>query len=175
MDKRKEANLRVKRNIVRALIELMQKKNYSDISVSEITALAGVSRISYYRNYDSKEDILTESLESLMTHFSEEINPLPLHTPSRRVMSRFFHVAREEKDHFMLLHQAGMDSQLQNGLDEFILSCPHFPSLDRRRTYPAYLFSGALFRLLIRWYDNDMNENDTELANIFCQYMDGLL
>ena len=75
MDKRKEANLRVKRNIVRALIELMQKKNYSDISVSEITALAGVSRISYYRNYDSKEDILTESLESLMTHFSEEINP----------------------------------------------------------------------------------------------------
>ena len=22
---------------------------------------------------------------------------------------------------------------------------------------------------------NDMNENDTELANIFCQYMDGLL
>ena len=58
MDKRKEANLRVKRNIVRALIELMQKKNYSDISVSEITALAGVSRISYYRNYDSKEDIL---------------------------------------------------------------------------------------------------------------------
>ena len=47
MDKRKEANLRVKRNIVRALTELMQKKNYSDISVSEITALAGVSRISY--------------------------------------------------------------------------------------------------------------------------------
>ena len=83
MDKRKEANLRVKRNIVRALTELMQKKNYSDISVSEITALAGVSRISYYRNYDSKEDILTESLESLMTHFSEEINPLPLHTPGQ--------------------------------------------------------------------------------------------
>ena len=42
-------------------------------------------------------------------------------------------------------------------------------------TIVLYLFSGALFRLLLRWYDGGMTENDTELSNIFCQYMDGLL
>lgn len=102
-----------------------------------------------------------------MDRFSEEINAIPGHTPTRRVMTAFFHVARENAAIFNLLHQAGMDSQIQESLDQFILSCPHFPSLDRRRTYPAYLFSGALFRLLIRWYSGGMTENDSELSNIF--------
>lgn len=175
MDKRKEANLHVKTSIINALIDLMKEKSFDAISVSEITARAGVSRVSYYRNFDSKEDILIGSLNNLMARFSEEINAVPGHTPTRRVMTVFFHTARENAAIFNLLHQAGMDSQIQDGLDQLILSCPHFPSLDRRRTYPAYLFSGALFRLLIRWYAGGMTENDSELSNIFCQYMDGLL
>ena len=175
MDKRKEANLHVKISIISALIDLMKEKNFEDISVSEITARAGVSRVSYYRNFNNKEDILTGSLKDLITRFTEEINSIPNHTPTRRVMTVFFHTARENAAIFNLLHRAGMDSQIQENLDQFILSCPHFPSLDRRRTYPAYLFSGALFRLLIQWYANGMTENDSELSNIFCQYMDGLL
>ena len=81
MDKRKEANLHVKNSIVSALIDLMREKNFEAISVSEITARAGVSRVSYYRNFDSKEDILTGSLKDLMDHFAEEINTIPGHTP----------------------------------------------------------------------------------------------
>lgn len=175
MDKRKEANLRVKTHIVQALMELMNEKDYSDISVSEIVLRAGVSRVSYYRNYNSKEAILMERLENLMTRFSSEMNNLQKNTPMRRLMTLFFHIAREEKDTFCLLHQAGMDAYIQEGLDQIILSSPHFPTLDHRRIYPAYLFSGALFRLLIQWYTHDMKESDTELSNLFCQYMSGLL
>ena len=87
MDKRKEANLRVKNNIVRALIDLMKEKPYEEISISEIALQAGVSRVSYYRNYGSKEDILTETLKTLMARFSEEISAMPLHTPVRRIMT----------------------------------------------------------------------------------------
>ena len=36
MDKRKEANLRVKNNIVRALIDLMKEKPYEEISISKL-------------------------------------------------------------------------------------------------------------------------------------------
>ena len=67
MDKRKEANLHVKTSIINALIDLMKEKNFDAISVSEITARAGVSRVSYYRNFDSKEDILIGSLNDLMS------------------------------------------------------------------------------------------------------------
>lgn len=175
MDKRKEANLRVKTNITNALTDLMKEKNYEDISISEITSRAGVSRISYYRNYHCKEDILTDNLAILMSRFQESLDAHPLPAPVKRIMAYFFHTARENKSIFMLLYHAGMDRQIQDALDKLIISSEHFPSLDQRRTYPAYLFSGALFRLLIQWYNNDMLENDSELSNIFCQYMDGLL
>ena len=77
MDKRKEANLHVKNSIVNALIDLMREKNFEAISVSEITARAGVSRVSYYRNFDSKEDILTGSLKDLMDRFPKKSMPSP--------------------------------------------------------------------------------------------------
>lgn len=175
MDKRKEANQRVKSQITHALTELMHEKAYDTISVSELVLRAEVSRVSYYRNYHCKEDILTDTLENLITRFASEINTLPKNTPMRRIMTVFFHIAREHAESFWLLHQAGMDDHLQQALRQFILESPHFPSMDRRRTYPVCLFSGALFQLLLQWYAHDMNESDAELSNLFCQYMSGLL
>ena len=58
MDKRKEANLHVKNSITDALIALMNEKSFETISVSEITNRARVSRVSYYRNFNSKEDMI---------------------------------------------------------------------------------------------------------------------
>lgn len=174
MDKRKEANLRVKHEITKALTELMREKDYTDISVSEIVQRAGVSRVSYYRNYQNKEDILTEHLQALMDHFSSQLNELPMHTPMRRILTVFFRIAREERERFLLLCQAGMDADIEKGLEEFLLSSPHFPTLNRKRPYPAALCSGALFQLLRQWYARDTEETDTELSNLFCQYMSGL-
>ena len=175
MDKRKEANLRVKNQIVHALLDLMKEKDYEDISISEITEKAGVSRVSYYRNDKSREDILTESLTSMEKLFQKEFEEIPPHTPIRRVMTIFFRTVRENSDLFHLLYQAGMDRQIQECLNNLFLSSPLFPTLDKRRIYPAHLFTGALFNLLVQWYKNDMAENNSELSNLFCQYMDSLL
>ena len=67
MDKRKEANLRVKGHIARALLELMHKKSFSHITISELIQTAGVARVSFYRNYDSKEDVLITLIEDVLT------------------------------------------------------------------------------------------------------------
>ena len=36
-----------------AFLQLLEKKHYDDISVCEICTKAGVSRMSFYRNFDS--------------------------------------------------------------------------------------------------------------------------
>ena len=41
--------------IMEALLQLMHTKDYNDISITDITARAGVSRMAYYRNYRSKD------------------------------------------------------------------------------------------------------------------------
>ncbi|MCP1224932.1 TetR/AcrR family transcriptional regulator [Sebaldella sp. S0638] len=44
--------------IVQSLLYLMRKKSFHEIKITEICNKAGVSRLSYYRNFESKEDIV---------------------------------------------------------------------------------------------------------------------
>ena len=58
MPRTKDQNLLARERIVAALTELMSQKDYASITITEITQKADVSRMTYYRNYSSKEDIL---------------------------------------------------------------------------------------------------------------------
>ncbi len=46
------------KRIAMALLDLLNVKPFEKISISEITEKASVSRVSYYRHYSSREDIL---------------------------------------------------------------------------------------------------------------------
>lgn len=56
-----------------ALLQLMETTPYDQISITDITARAGVSRMAYYRNYESKDDILLQRMEELLSDFQREI------------------------------------------------------------------------------------------------------
>ena len=74
MDKRKEANLRVKTHITNALFALMEEKSLADIHISEIVSRAGVARSSFYRNYSSKEDVFVTLIRDILDGFYQEIH-----------------------------------------------------------------------------------------------------
>ena len=52
--------------IMDALLQLMHTKDYEQISISELARKAGGSRISYYRNYSSKDSILIDYLYHML-------------------------------------------------------------------------------------------------------------
>ena len=52
-----EKNRYVRTAITEALLDLLAEKELDKITVSEITAKAEVGRVSFYRNYKTKEDI----------------------------------------------------------------------------------------------------------------------
>ena len=66
MDKREAENLRVKRSIVNAFFALLKEKDMENISVSEVTRNAKVSRMAYYRNFHSKMDIIDFYVDSIL-------------------------------------------------------------------------------------------------------------
>ena len=59
---KKTLNVVVKQSITQALLQLMQAESFESISITDITKRAGVSRVSFYRNFDSKEDVLIKHL-----------------------------------------------------------------------------------------------------------------
>lgn len=66
--------LRSKRWIVNSLIELMDKKPYSDITFKEISENADLARQTIYRNFPTKEAILEYHVDGLYSDFIKMIS-----------------------------------------------------------------------------------------------------
>lgn len=66
MDKHKEANRRFKKSITTALLHLLNQKSIAENSISEIISKAGVARASFYRNYASKENVITTLITDII-------------------------------------------------------------------------------------------------------------
>ena len=59
-------NLYVVEHITNAVLKLMQTTHLNDISICQICDEAGVGRASFYRNFDSKEAVISKHLKSLL-------------------------------------------------------------------------------------------------------------
>lgn len=76
MDMERKNNKIVAESITLALIQLMEKKDFNDISITELTKRAGVGRVSFYRNFEDKTDVLKKYLNDIQYEFmvSREAN-----------------------------------------------------------------------------------------------------
>lgn len=72
MSAKNAANQLARECIVTALLQLLKEKPLSALSISEITSRAGVSRMTYYRNYKSKEDIFVQALSDILDEYHRE-------------------------------------------------------------------------------------------------------
>ena len=58
-----------------ALAFLIDKKEFSEITISELVKKAGIARSTFYRNYESKEDIIRSSIRKTLMEFDEQYTP----------------------------------------------------------------------------------------------------
>jgi AcrR family transcriptional regulator len=56
-----------------ALFQLMGQKSFSQITVTDIAERAGVSRLTFYRNFETKEDILSYHFDQLFGEYERNL------------------------------------------------------------------------------------------------------
>lgn len=61
-----------------ALLSLLERKEFNDISIMEICMEAGVNRSTFYAHYDNIYDLLRETHEELINEFFGEFNGLQI-------------------------------------------------------------------------------------------------
>ena len=69
MGKSSATNQLVKECLYTSLMLLMEQKEFQNITITDIAKKAGVSRMAYYRNYETKEAILEERAEKAFQEF----------------------------------------------------------------------------------------------------------
>ena len=76
MNKKQEANAFVKECITTALLQMMENTPFEDIAITDLVKKAGVGRVSFYRNFESKKDVLEKHLVILLEEWGKEFEAL---------------------------------------------------------------------------------------------------
>lgn len=66
-------NNQTKKRIIEALYELLDKKDYHDITISRIVDKAALGRRTFYRYFKSKDEVIEYSTNLLMKEFADII------------------------------------------------------------------------------------------------------
>lgn len=166
MDKRKEANIRVKSNITKALFDLMHQKSFSDITVSELIRTAGVARVSFYRNYDSKEDVLLTLMEDVLEQFRHTIDCNEADFYTHQNIRRSFVYFKKYGNFVLDLYRFGYGSLLLGKLNQFHEEIAGTMPNSSIEKYQLYMYMGALFNTAIMWLQNGAKEDEDDMTNL---------
>ena len=169
MDKRVEANLRVKQNITDALFSLMQEKPLGEITVSEIIKNAGVARASFYRNYKSKEEVITIFINDILERFRNGRDFASIDYMSRSHVKKVFIYFKKYKSYFMDLYNANLISIALEELNNFQAAIAGSMPADSADRYAIYFYMGAMFNMALEWVKAGAKEDVDDMVRVFCE------
>jgi len=149
---------------------LLEEKPADSISISEIVKLAGVSRMSFYRYYQTKEDVVKQYINDSFNDFIGTIRHDLIKNP-QAAATIFFSYFRSNKLRIKILIKQGQFHLFFESFSNFLLesnlvidSNPDIADEDLKYYYEYA--SGGILNLAKSWVLGEMNESDEEMALI---------
>ncbi len=164
----------IRHKIVSAYLELLKERESEDISVTEITRAAGVSRMAFYRKFQSKRDVVDFFLGGIM-HWEicwDEARGRERSIWELEFGIRFFEVMRAHREQILLLVDRGYATLLLlaiNQTNECVAGDMPHSSIDR---YRLYFLAGAGFNAMLIWLRDGCRETPEEMARALAVFMD---
>ncbi|UQS87460.1 TetR/AcrR family transcriptional regulator [Nicoliella spurrieriana] len=165
--------LATKRKIVAGMIKLMDTMAYRDITVKEICQETGVSRMTYYRNFHDKKELLTYHFDGLFTDFIQQVSSSHSRT-FFDIATIFFNLIKADQHFMELLIQNDLTIVLRERLRYYIGGLVDQRVLrvrERSSKLLISMISGGLTELLITWTQDGMQEPVESLVIFASKYM----
>jgi AcrR family transcriptional regulator len=168
--------IRSRKQITDALLKLMEKYPYEDISVKQIILETDLVRKTFYRNYSSKDDVLRSHIRSILLDYFEIVN-----NARGDVLTTIFEFAVENKKLLMLLDKNDMFYVVLQGMNEFIMSVKTkqnqelnpfsklFEGLDS--DYLISLNTGGIWNVISLWVRRGMTDDPDDVKRTIAQYL----
>lgn len=150
-------------HITDALIKLLEEKTLNNVSISEICEAAQVGRASFYRNFETKEDVLKAYVHTLFSAWEEACTNNSEQSVSTLLRALFQHF-ESNKAFYSLLNER----QLIYLLKDVILDLCG-PKLEDPKEYAyatAYV-AYTLYGWVEVWFQRGMQETAEEIEKMF--------
>ena len=178
MSKASMENLRVKKQITEALFTLLQKKSFSEITVTDIVKEANVARASYYRNFQNKEEIIESAMDNLRDELMSDIQydddeHIFNKENARNGFEKALTCCLVKKADLLTLYHNGFGSLIQQTFNRYIIEFAGNMPADSIERYKLYFISGAVTNVLIEWLNEGAKEPPREIAALCISYFTG--
>lgn len=150
-----ERNSYVKNEITKALLELLKEKDLKNIKINEMTTMAQVGRVSFYRNYKDKEDVLKQYLEKIIKEWK-----LQDQMPFELIMKTLFEHLIAYKDFYTLLYQKDLFYLFRNTLKKLMIQ-DH--QLSNPEAYAVAYMTYGIYGWIKEWIARGMQESPDDI------------
>lgn len=159
--------------IFESFYKLLEKKHYDDITVGEICAKAGVSRMSFYRLFASKEDLAVNGVKEVCNEM--KVNIEKLEKPNSYLVIRtIFETIKVYSKIFHSFKDAGfLKSWEENIATEIEAKLPSDYIVQNSKYYPIFYFS-AVSSVIMVWLKNGAVETPDEMAKLLTPLLNGV-
>lgn len=152
-----------------ALIELLEDRELSDVSIQDIVDKAGFSRMAYYRNFRSLDEILDYYLFSYSKAFVEKtkINFATMGAEKFFILI-FEHLGSEKTRHIAdIMYERGLVFTLYRAF----LQIFNPKDKDSKRLFDHRFIAGGVFGIYLRWVKLGYKETPEELTQILMRFL----
>ena len=174
-DSKNPSAIRSKQQITDALLRLMKKMPYSEISVKQIILETDLVRKTFYRNYTSKDDVLNAYINTKVYEYTDAL------MDQRDPLAVIFEFCEKNKELLLLLQKNDMMHLLLIRLNEVIpqisqtTDCERNPFMrligDLEPDYIIAFNTGAIWNVITKWVDRGMKESPEEIKEILSKYI----
>lgn len=172
-------SVRSKRRITNALLELLQGTPFSKITIKDIVDRAGLTRQTFYHNFETKEDVLCYRLDELIEEFVRYLSAHQIST-WEDIFCFFYRFWQEHADFVHLLMENDLmyllHSRMEVWFEPLKASGPDRSGLSEAETrlWFSYL-NGALTSTLSSWLTASGGLSARTLAKTTLSMLDGTL
>lgn len=154
-----------------ALIHLMETKPLGEIKITEIAAAAHISRMTFYKYYESKANVLKDYLYEIVHSYIEDVKSTPevggFHDYTH--ICHCFRFFQQHSSFILTLIRTGMYSILIDALNHY-MDTYVLPYTTHHTRYELYYYSGALCNTFVKWIEAGMQETPEEIAALVYQH-----
>jgi len=147
-----------------ALLLLLKKKPFGDISIGEISDKAGVNRSTYYRNFNSKEEIIKYYYNKMLFEYSLTFNKT-IHFEIH--LQRLLYHYLKHKNELLLIYKNNLSYLILDALNDYFEPAFKNKISTVEERYKMYWYTGAIYNVVLFWFSNGMKETPEELAKIY--------
>lgn len=164
-----------KRCITDALFYLMQHKPYEKITITEIAQRAGVGRVTYYRHFSSKDDIIDQYFRMQARDKRALFHTLPrTQDDCYEIIFSLFTQLKEKKRLMQLIQQAHLEHLYLQFLNEAMVE--NFQRHQKKSSgYAPYYYAGCLFNISMEWVRRDCCDSVKQVADEYAACLLGTL